>query len=193
MKGANVSQIIWVLALATAACNGDTATAPSGTVDPAPTGAIHEDIKFVPFKESYRATGHLVDPTGCPAGWLKFHFEGQGQATHLGRYSITNSHCVNLDTEVFVQGEFVKTMASGDQLYGTYAGETSVITAPSPCIAVLATVGDLSFTGGTGRFAGAQGNTTMTGTQRIDVCTADLQAVAELSMEGSISSVGTSK
>lgn len=192
MKDVNISQITWVLGLATAACNGDTA-GPSETVDLARPVPIHQDAQFVPFKESYRATGHLVDPTGCPAGWLKFQFEGGGTATHLGRYTITNSHCVNLTSGAFVQGEFVKTVAGGDQLYGTYAGETSVITPPSPCVVVLATVGNLTFTEGTGRFAEAQGNTTMTGTQRIDVCTADLQAVAELSIKGSISSVGSSK
>ncbi len=83
-------------------------------------------------------------------------------------------------------GTFVKTAANGDQLFGTYAGTTSVIQPPTP-IGVFEMTGTLTFTGGTGRFTGAAGTTTMSGIEQADFSQTPITIQDELTMVGEIS------
>ncbi len=121
----------------------------------------------------------------------RIHHSG-GTATHVGRYTITNSHCLDLATGAFTGGTFTKTAANGDQLSGTYSGIGTVIVAPNP-VGEFAVNGTLTFTGGTGRFAGATGTVSMTGQESIDFTSLPFPTIINLVFNGSISSVGAAR
>jgi hypothetical protein len=139
-----------------------------------------------PWKESYHSTGTITTDPQCPSPLLLESYQGGGTATHTGKYDIVNSHCLNPTTGALTSGTFVKTAANGDQLFGTYSGNASVIQPPAP-IGIFAISGTLTFTGGSGRFTGAAGTTTMSGTERADFSQTPVATQVELSMVGEIS------
>jgi hypothetical protein len=75
---------------------------------------------------------------------------GKGQATHLGRFTVTTVYHINVLT---LEGEGVSTLtaANGDALFGTSSGTATV----GEGIAYIHET--YTITGGTGRFAGATG------------------------------------
>jgi len=89
-------------------------------------------------------------------------------------------------------GTFIKTAANGDQIFGTYTGSTTIIQPPAP-IGIFGVTGTLSFTGGTGRFAGATGSASMNGSLQADFSQPTVPTDVTLVMIGSISSVGSTK
>jgi hypothetical protein len=104
----------------------------------------------VPFKG--RIQGNVtITPLDPPFAFVLI--EGGGNATKLGRYTVTIPHIVNFATATG-EGQYLFTAANGDTLsadmtgfavptdYGFYIVETATIT------------------GGTGRFAGATGSFT---------------------------------
>jgi hypothetical protein len=119
---------------------------------------------------------------------------GGGTATHVGKYTIVNSHCVHPSTGALTGGRFVKIAANGDRIFGTYTGNSTVIQPPAP-IAIFRITGTITFTGGTGRFTGATGTATMNGSLRADFSqpNAPVPANVTLVMTGSISSPGSTK
>jgi hypothetical protein len=147
------------------------------------------EAQLVPWKESYQASGTLAPDGSCPASQLLNVLEGGGTATHVGKYTIVNSHCVDPATGALTNGSFIKTAANGDQLYGTYVGNSSVIQPPAP-IAIFGVTGTLTYTGGTGRFAGTTGTATMEGTLTADFSQQPISATSTLRMVGEISSPG---
>jgi hypothetical protein len=48
--------------------------------------------------------------------------EGNGEATHLGQYTISRHHCFNPASAAFEDGTFEQTAANGDKIFGTYSG-----------------------------------------------------------------------
>jgi hypothetical protein len=106
----------------------------------------------VPFKG--RSSG-TVTPVGFDqaAGILYAHVEGQGQATHLGRFTQTGDAAVDVATGN-AGGTWMLTAANGDQLFLDFE---AIPTSDS-------THGLAAFTivGGTGRFQGATGSYTQT-------------------------------
>jgi hypothetical protein len=139
-----------------------------------------------PWKESYRASGTITADARCPSPLLRESDQGGGTATHIGRYTITNSHCVDPSTGALTGGTFLKTAANGDQLFGTYVGTAIVIQPPSP-VAIFNVSGTVTFTGGTGRFAGATGTTNMAGTEQADFSQTPVSTQVTLTMLGKIS------
>jgi hypothetical protein len=139
-----------------------------------------------PWKESYHSTGTIAPDPRCPAPLLLESEAGGGTATHVGNYTIVNSHCLDPRTGALTGGTFVKTAANGDQLFGTYLGTASVIQPPTP-IGIFGISGTVTFTGGTGRFAGATGTTSMEGTVRGDFSQTPVPTRTELRMVGTIS------
>ena len=88
---------------------------------------------------------------------VSFHFPfdvksqtAEGEATHLGHYSVTGSIVINLLSGA-VTGTFTLTAANGDMLFLTLTGN-----APPP--SVKETVDNITVTGGTGRFEAATGS-----------------------------------
>jgi len=147
---------------------------------------------MVPWKESYTASGTITPGARCQTPQLLVSLVGGGTATHVGKYTIVNSHCVDPISGALSDGEFVKTAANGDRIYGTYTGGSTAIQPPPR--AVFRITGTIEFTGGTGRFSGATGTATMNGSLRADFSDPSfVPADVELVMIGSISSPGSTK
>jgi hypothetical protein len=146
------------------------------------------------MKGSYEGTGVFTAPPASCAGFYSV-FGGDGQESHTGRYALHHTTCtVPIDaTQSSFTGEFTKTTANGDLLFGTYEGTTRLTEAPGPSspIGVFAISGTLSFTGGTGRFEGASGGQQMVGTQWTDFSQAGYPSRMVLEFDGTISSVGS--
>jgi len=101
----------------------------------------------------------------CGPGRLKVDIQGNGQGAHLGQYTIARHHCFNLSTFTIEDGYFEQTAANGDKLWGTYTGATTGVLEfaedGSPLVVVISS--PWTITGGTGRFADAQGAGNATG------------------------------
>ena len=152
--------ILAVSALA-AACSdqGPTSlTSPPGAV-PVPARAKSQLGAPVPFRGSYTAADRgVVAPPN-----LLLQGTGEGNATHLGRFTFTSSDVVDLMTATGT-GTVTFTAANGDQLFTTTAGGEDGFTPPNVShVTVIATI-----VGGTGRFAVATGTFTMRRTGIID-------------------------
>ena len=181
--------LLLAAAVGLTACNDTGPTAPD---DARPTTPALASIQ-VPITTSYRAQGTIGTAPRCDAvGLLYVSLEGEGIESHVGRYTIRNSHCLNPATGEFTAGLFQKTSANGDELSGTYEGTFSVIQAPAP-VGIFAIRGQLSFTGGSGRFANATGSQEMVGTQTSDFSRPGVPTTVDLSMTGTISTVGSAR
>ena len=98
-----------------------------------------------------------IPPLGCFADGLAFEIEAGGLVTHLGRSTLTAV------SEVFFPtgeqcGEAVVTAANGDELWFDFEGGSA--TDPTGQITFS---GNWAITGGTGRFADAEGGGTYAG------------------------------
>lgn len=76
-----------------------------------------------------------------------------GEATHLGRYTLSAHETITLATLEVTGGEFTITDANGDKLTGEYSGKA--FNTESPTILRYEVSGPI--TGGTGRFADVHG------------------------------------
>jgi len=165
---------------------------PAGSVISRTDAGTPQSRVDVPFKEAYRASGTITASSSCPAGTLRVALDGDGTASHVGRYAISNSHCLNLSSGAFTNGTFVKTATNGDQLFGTYSGAGSVIVPPVP-VGQFQVNGTLTFTGGTGRFGGLTGTAAMSGVQTTDFSLPDFPTDIVLHMDGTISPSGSAR
>lgn len=129
--------------LVTAAC-GQSPTAPSSLPNPhfasGAAGAVAGSN--LPFNGVLTATETVEGPL--------HNLTGEGDATHLGRFTITSSFNVT-PPPVSATGTAAWTASNGDQLLTSTAG-TAVIAFPTATITETHTI-----TGGTGRFADASG------------------------------------
>jgi hypothetical protein len=89
-----------------------------------------------------------------PPATLEIILTGEGNATHLGRFT-SEERAVGTFPEPVATGTWVFTAANGDQLFAT---TESLGTPIGPGIDSVRTVATI--TGGTGRFAGARGSFT---------------------------------
>ena len=80
----------------------------------------------VPFKG--RLSGTSVFTFVSPTEVLE-DFSGDGQATHLGRFTAKQQHTINLLTTEVLEGSFTFTAANGDTVSGSYSGQRE-----SPCL-----------------------------------------------------------
>src|SRR5262245_53536125 len=108
-------------------------------------GAARADEQS-PFKG---VTKGAISMTGFSFPYATFSTEGTGQATQLGRFTISGTVTIDVTTGLAV-GILTFAAANGDLLYLTLAGEPP---GPDPTIGV----GDFTIVGGTGRFVGATG------------------------------------
>jgi hypothetical protein len=139
----------------------------------------------VPFKGSLAGTVTITPIIGDPDFDVHVEIDGAGNATRLGKFSVSIPHDVDRrppPSSSLAVGEYVFTAANEDELYAEFSGEAMLI-APG----ILYIVETATVTGGTGRFADATGSfecerlfDTVAGT-----------TVGEFS--GTISSVGASK
>jgi len=82
---------------------------------------------------------------------------GSGHGTHLGRFTFAAPHEVDTATRT-ASGVYTFTAANGDTLTATFTGTATPTATPG----VLQIVETATVTGGTGRFAGATGEFTVT-------------------------------
>ena len=114
----------------------------------------------VPFVATFTSSVPGGIPPGCNAAYpVPIVLAGTGQATHLGRFTETQSHCLNPSTGEFALGQFTITGANGDIVSGTYFGHVVPTSATTGAI-----YGVFRITGGTGRFSEATGGGVATGT-----------------------------
>lgn len=99
--------------------------------------------------------GDPAYPSRCPTGPTNAAApaDGEGNGTHLGRFSETESACIDFATLALTLGRFTMITANGDEVHGTFEGSASFD--PPPPNATLQCTWVI--TGGTGRFAEAEG------------------------------------
>jgi hypothetical protein len=103
----------------------------------------------VPYKGS--DSGNYTIPGTCAAGIFRIAITGQGHGTLVGSYNYDASECYDPVANA-VTGSFTVTAANGDTIFGTYSG---------PCSGNTCTE-TAAIEGGTGRFAGAEGQLDVT-------------------------------
>ena len=132
------------LCLITVAC-GQSPSAPSPLPDlPFVSGAASAVAgSNLPFKGSFSATETVAGPLHI--------LTGEGEATQLGRFTITSSFNVIPPPVSTATGTATWTASNGDQLLTDVTG-AAVIAFPTATITETHTI-----TGGTGRFADASG------------------------------------
>jgi hypothetical protein len=116
----------------------------------------------LPFRGTLQAT-ETVD------GSLH-HLIGTGEATHLGRFTLTSEFTVTAPT---ASGTAVWTAANGDQIVTKTTGQ--VVAPPPPFLVVTETH---IITGGTGRFADASGSIVLERSLRIE--TSPIESTASI-------------
>ena len=109
--------------------------------------------KQVPFKGDWAGQTVSATPTDDP-NVVAVVTAGEGNATHLGNYSMVSPHFSHLDTGA-VDGLQIFEAANGDTVTAEFTGQFT----PTPD-GLLAGVIDATIIGGTGRFKGATGSYT---------------------------------
>ena len=131
----------------------------------------------VPFKGRWE--GALTARTPLPPGFLSISFEGTGNATHLGRFTVEIRIVLNT-TDRTLTGTYEFTAANGDTLTAAFTGQSPLTPPGVP----QTSVETATITGGTGRFASASGS--FTAERVVDLAT----FLTTGSFEGTISSPG---
>jgi hypothetical protein len=138
------------LAFLLAGCSADTLTEPVQL-----NADLRDAVGPVPFSARCELT--IQPPTPVGPGLLHQIDEGTCQATHLGRAQLTSDKIINVVAGTpTLETTFVA--ANGDVLRGTGTG-TNTPVGPG----LIAFTATLTFDGGTGRFADASGQATITG------------------------------
>ena len=127
----------------------------------------------VPFNGSFEGT-QTTTPLAPPEVFVDG--SAAGNATHLGRFAVKFPHIVNFVTATG-KGTYTFTAANGDTLTADFIGKAQV----GPIVSI---VEEGTITGGTGRFAGAEG-TFVVRRQFVPAT-----GVTAGSFEGTVSSVG---
>jgi hypothetical protein len=134
--------------------------------------------KATPLKGSWDSSEIPTFVPAPPPDAVTMYVDGDasGNATHLGKYIATFEATVNLACNCSVGDTVHFIAANGDSLYGVGAG--SGIPSDTPGYTLVTQF--YAITGGTGRFAGATGNFTVT--RLINMAT----AVSKGSIDGTI-------
>ena len=131
-----------------AACGGDVPSAPTRTSSAVSgTGATEaRGGSALPFSGTLEATEHVVS---ADATRTVRHLDGTGNATHLGRFTLSADFTVTAGNAT---GTATWTAANGDQIFVNVVGHGDIVVFPTVSIAERH-----SIVGGTGRFADASG------------------------------------
>ena len=149
-----LAPVIAAAALFAAACSQSGSPSAPSSLSPGAGGTLFSGASDaqaaheVPFKGTLEGTV-VVTPVNPP--FFNVVITASGEATHLGRFSLTVPHLVNFATAEG-EGDFTFTAANGDMLTAHFTGTADTST-PVFTIEEHATI-----TGGTGRFAGATGS-----------------------------------
>jgi hypothetical protein len=149
------------LALCITACDGTSPMSPQEAAEAAPvTARVPTALKPLPFHgvTAGRLVSMVMAPPGrCPEYLpLLFTYEGAGNATHFGRFTVEGDECAYFDssdpsTAASGVSEWTFTAANGDELYVSYDVTTGTLELPW-----LLWSAEIYATGGTGRFETAE-------------------------------------
>ncbi|MBK9385289.1 MAG: hypothetical protein IPN34_10790 [Planctomycetes bacterium] len=124
--------------------------------------------RFLPIEGKF-TTSFVLTPTATP-GVFSLSIDSQGIASHLGLTVGSSTHTVDMTGTPTVQfGSTTYIAANGDRLFAHYSGTASAPNASG----VITFSGTQTFTGGTGRFHGATGSTSMQGTANLATSTGE--------------------
>ena len=116
--------------------------------------AAHADMVCTPFRglsENQAVSAVPVDPEHVLVTTL-----GEGNATHLGRFTFLSPHLSGL-LDFSIQGTQDFTAANGDHLFATLAGNLHPVVGETGHVFLVGTIQG-TITGGTGRLEGATGS-----------------------------------
>jgi hypothetical protein len=134
-----------------------------------PAGASAPAAVTVPITLTYAATFAVTPGVPSPCEGVPITDTATGTGSHLGRFTATYPHCVNFAANTF-SGTARFKAANGDLLFVLLGGSADDPTCATTC--------GVSFTGtimgGTGRFGGAEG--TLTGTGTVDLIASTITA-----------------
>lgn len=171
-QSTNRSIVLAVSAIA-AACTGDNS---SSSLSPTSASFTQSQAsQSVPF----RGTIELADQVVVVPPHLLATGTGEGNATHLGRFTVTFNAVADLATPT-ATGTFRFTAANGDQLVATFGG-VAVVTAQPEIIQFTEVFTVVS---GTGRFVAATGTFTLRRVAVVDFATG--RSTSTGTMEGDI-------
>jgi hypothetical protein len=138
-----------------------------------------------PFKATI-AIREFLQPVGSAPCFFLGHSTGTGNATHMGKVSVSSTDCINFADPTNPSPAFlafsstqplVITAANGDQVRVTYAGTFTIEDG-------VGTInGGYQIVGGTGRFSNATGAGVLQGSENISV----VPAQGEIQITGTIS------
>lgn len=132
-----------------------------GTNSPGVTAPSSVALKAVDVPFSGEVTGGVVfgaNIQNCPAGFTGV-ITAAGTALHMGNVTIHTEQCINPLTGVIDGRVLVLTAANGDELHGTFAGQSEASGEIGDQFQAYVT---FTFKGGTGRFTNATGTAKMT-------------------------------
>lgn len=119
------------------------------------------DLPFHGTTAGQLLTMEMAPPGRCPPDLpMLFSYRGEGNATHMGRFTVEGGECAFFDPDDpgaarSGYGEWTFTAANGDELCVEY--DEAVVTLEGPNSPwILFYVPSLEATGGTGRFATAE-------------------------------------
>ena len=126
----------------------------TGRATPAAAGS-KSAAQELPFKGTLEGSFTFI-PDPPPSTFASVDFAPlTGNTTHLGRFTLTGPHRVNLATTPAIAiGTFEFTAANGDTLRASFTG----LGTPTATPGIASIVETATITGGTGRFAGATGS-----------------------------------
>ena len=160
--------IAFGLCVLAAACSAQTVSSPASPSTSALSSVSDATIQArngtdLPLTGSYTGGSHatFLSPTN-----LILDGFGQGTASHLGRFTLSQIDAVDL-IQAQSTGTFTLTAANGDRLEAETAGGEVGFTPPN----ISETILIATIVGGTGRFVGATGTFTIHNTQVIDFAT----------------------
>jgi hypothetical protein len=143
------------MCLLAAACSRQEPGSPISPTSASPAAASQTEAMkaaaSLPFKGDISGTTRGVF---TPPATLEIHLSGEGNATHLGRFT-SEEHTVGTFPNPVATGTWAFRAANGDRLFAT---TESTGTPVAPGIDDVKTVATI--TGGTGRFADASGTFT---------------------------------
>jgi len=138
-----------------------------------------------PFKATI-VISEFIQPIGSSPCFFLGHISGTGNATHMGKISVSSTDCINFADPTNPNPAFlafssteplVITAANGDQVRVTYAGTFTIEDG-------VGTInGGYQIVGGTGRFSKATGKGVLQGSENIGV----VPAQGEIQITGTIS------